>query len=147
MEVTMKEILSVDNVLLNQSFKTKEEAIIAAGNVLVENGYVTPAYVDKMLEREEIVSTYMGNNIAIPHSTEGGTDEIIESGISILVVPEGVPFGDNIAKVVFGIAGKDGAHMDILSQIAIYCSEQVNVDKLVAATDPQEAVDLIGGEF
>lgn len=143
----MKRVLTVDNVKLNQKFNSKEEAIVAAGNVLVENGYVHPEYVNKMLEREEIVSTYMGNDIAIPHSTEGGTSEIIESGISILVVPDGVAFGDNIAKVIFGIAGKDGSHMEILSQIAIYCSEQENVDKLVAITDPQEAVDLIGGDL
>ncbi len=143
----MKRVLTVDNVRLNQKFDTKQDAIVAAGNVLVENGYVKPEYVNKMLEREEIVSTFMGNNIAIPHSTEGGTSEILESGISILICPEGVPFGDELAKVIFGIAGKDGTHMDILAQIAIYCSEQENVDKLVAITDPQEAVDLIGGDL
>ncbi|HHX52185.1 MAG TPA: PTS sugar transporter subunit IIA [Erysipelothrix sp.] len=143
----MKPVLSVENVKLNQSFTTKEEAIVAAGNVLVENGYVKPEYVDKMLEREKIATTFMGNNIAIPHSTEGGTAEIIESGISILIVPEGVKFGEDTVKVVFGIAGKDGSHMEILSQIAIYCSEQENVDKLVEITDPQEAVNLIGGDL
>lgn len=143
----MKPVLSVENVKLNQSFTTKEEAIVAAGNVLVENGYVKPEYVDKMLEREKIATTFMGNNIAIPHSTEGGTAEIIESGISILIVPEGVKFGEDTVKVVFGIAGKDGSHMEILSQIAIYCSEQENVDKLIEITDPQEAVNLIGGDL
>ena len=143
----MKPVLSVENVKLNQSFTTKEEAIVAAGNVLVENGYVKPEYVDKMLEREKIATTFMGNNIAIPHSTEGGTAEIIESGISILIVPEGVKFGEDTVKVVFGIAGKDGSHMEILSQIAIYFSEQENVDKLIEITDPQEAVNLIGGDL
>ena len=143
----MKPVLSVENVKLNQSFTTKEEAIVAAGNVLVENGYVKPEYVDKMLEREKIATTFMGNNIAIPHSTEGGTAEIIESGISILIVPEGVKFGGDTVKVVFGIAGKDGSHMEILSQIAIYCSEQENVDKLIEITDSQEAVNLIGGDL
>ena len=143
----MKPVLSVENVKLNQSFTTKEEAIVAAGNVLVENGYVKPEYVDKMLEREKVATTFMGNNIAIPHSTEGGTAEIIESGISILIVPEGVKFGEDTVKVVFGIAGKDGSHMEILSQIAIYCSEQENVDKLVEITDSQEAVNLIGGDL
>lgn len=140
----MKKVLTTENVRLNQSFNTKEEAIVAAGNVLVENGYVQPEYVNKMLEREEIVTTYMGNNIAIPHSTEGGTSEIIESGISVLIVNEGVKFGEEVAKVIFGIAGKDGSHMDILAQIAIYCSEQENVDKLVLAQSAQEVVDLIG---
>ncbi len=139
----MKPVLSAENVRLNQSFSNKEDAIVASGQVLVDNGYVNPEYINKMLEREEIVSTYIGNGIAIPHSTEGGTDEIIESGISVLIVPDGVPFGDESAKVLFGIAGKDGSHMDILSAIAIFCSEQENVDSLLGVTNPQAAVDMI----
>lgn len=140
----MKLVLSAENVRMNQRFSTKEEAIIAAGQVLVENGYVEPEYVEKMLEREEIATTYMGNNIAIPHSTEGGTSEIISSGISILIVPEGVSFGSEDAKVIFGIAGKDGQHMEILSQIAIFCSEIENVNRLIEITNPQQAVDMLG---
>lgn len=111
---------------------TKTEAIIKAGKLLVEGGYVTEPYVEKMLEREEIVTTYIGNNLAIPHGTSGTQDMIIESGISVLQVPNGVDFGNhNIAYLVVGIAGKDGTHMDILSKIAIACSD-VNVVKEVA---------------
>ena len=61
-----KSIFNEDNIRLNASFATKEEAIRAAGQILVDNGYVKEEYIDDMLKREEVVSTYIGNHIAIP---------------------------------------------------------------------------------
>ncbi|PGS52606.1 PTS sugar transporter subunit IIA [Bacillus sp. AFS041924] len=136
-------VLPIDNILLNVEAKTKEEAIRLAGSVLVKNGYVKGNYIEKMIEREESLTTYMGNFIAIPHGTEESKQEVISSGISILQVPNGVDFGNgNIVKVIFGIAGKDNEHLDLLSQIAILCSEEENVHKLVAATSKQQLISL-----
>jgi PTS system mannitol-specific IIA component len=96
-----------------------------------------------MLEREVLTTTFMGNFIAIPHGTDESKKEVLESGISILQIPEGVDFGnDNVAKVVFGIAGKGDGHLEILSQIAILCSEVDNVEKIVAANSYEEIIQL-----
>ncbi|MCM3716933.1 PTS sugar transporter subunit IIA [Fictibacillus phosphorivorans] len=138
-----KEILSAENILLNQNFSNKEEAIRGTGQVLVDKGYVEAAYIEKMLEREELTSTYMGNFVAIPHGTEDAKKSVNESGLSILQVPSGVDFGDgNIVKVLIGIAGKDNEHLEILSQIAIVCSEEENIEKLVNAKSAQEILEL-----
>ena len=60
-------IFKDENIQLNQHYENKVEAILAAGEILVENGYVAESYLQDMLAREEEVSTYIGNNIAIPH--------------------------------------------------------------------------------
>ncbi|WP_049222187.1 PTS sugar transporter subunit IIA, partial [Enterococcus avium] len=60
-------IFKDENIQLNQYYENKIEAILAAGKILVENGYVEESYLQDMLAREEEVSTYIGNNIAIPH--------------------------------------------------------------------------------
>ncbi len=113
------------NIKLNQTVSSKEEAIKLAGQTLIDNGYVTEDYISKMFEREETSSTFMGNFIAIPHGTEEAKSEVLHSGISIIQIPEGVEYGEgNTAKVVFGIAGKNNEHLDILSNIAIICSEE-----------------------
>jgi PTS system mannitol-specific IIC component len=65
-----QEILRKENIFLNQKFATKEEAIRFAGKALVDSGYVDESYVDAMLEREKITTTFMGNDVAIPHGTE-----------------------------------------------------------------------------
>ncbi|GAA0322604.1 PTS sugar transporter subunit IIA [Bacillus carboniphilus] len=137
------QILSKENILLNESFTSKEDAIKKTGQVLVDKGYVEPAYIGKMLEREELTSTYMGNFVAIPHGTEDAKKEVKASGLSIIQVPEGVDFGGgNIVKVLIGIAGKDGEHLEILSQIAIVCSEEENVERIVTAQSAEEILSL-----
>lgn len=45
-------ILSPENIRFNASVDSKEEAIRLTGQLLVERGYVKPAYVDTMLERK-----------------------------------------------------------------------------------------------
>lgn len=138
-----KEILQADNIHLSKGFNTKEEAIRYTGTILVEEGYVRENYIGKMLEREEITSTYMGNYIAIPHGTDDSKSEVLATGISIVTVPDGIEFGDgNIVKVLIGIAGKGDEHLEVLSNIAIVCSEESNVEKLVEATTKEEIIQL-----
>ncbi|WHX41236.1 PTS sugar transporter subunit IIA [Mesobacillus sp. AQ2] len=144
--MNMSSILTKDNILLNKSLNTKEEAIKLTGSVLVERGYVEPSYIEKMMEREELTSTYMGNFVAIPHGTEDSKQFVKESGISFVQVPEGVDFGGgNIVKLLIGIAGKNDEHLSILSNIAIVCSEEENIEKLISAKSPEEIIEIFEG--
>lgn len=138
-------ILNKQNILLNQKVNSKEEAIKTAGQILVDQGYVSNEYIAEMLKREEITSTYMGNYLAIPHGTEQAKAAVLHSGLSVVQVPEGVDFGNsNIVKILIGIAGKNNEHLDILSKIAIVCSEEENVDKLVKAQTEEEILGILG---
>ena len=139
-------ILSSNNILLNVASGSKKDLIIQTGKVLVNNGHVDESYIEKMLEREEITSTYMGNCVAIPHGTEASKSSILSSGIAVLQVPQGVDFGNgNTAKVLIGIAGKNGEHLEILSKIAIVLSEKENVEKIIHATSQEEILTLFAG--
>ncbi|KMJ57570.1 PTS mannitol transporter subunit IIA [Bacillus sp. LL01] len=139
-------ILAKENILLNEFAGTKEEAIKKTGQLLVDRGYVEAAYIEKMLEREELTSTYMGNFVAIPHGTEDAKKAVKESGIAILQVPAGVEFGaGNEVKLLIGIAGKGDEHLEILSQIAIVCSEEENVQQIVKASSAEEILELFEG--
>lgn len=137
------QLLLEENVFMNQKFRTKEEAIRFAGEALVKGGYVEASYVDEMMKREEITTTYMGNNVAIPHGTEDAKKSVLKSGFTVVQVPNGVDFNGESAKMIFGIAGKDGTHLEILSGIAIVCAEQLNVDKLVNAKSAKELIAII----
>ncbi|MCD8916233.1 PTS sugar transporter subunit IIA [Staphylococcus simulans] len=134
----MSELFSNENIFLNQSFKDQNEAIEKAGQALVNAGAVTESYIQAMKDREEVVSTYMGNGLAIPHGTEEAKNAVLQSGLTLLQVPEGVQWGDETAKVIVGIAGKDGEHLDLLSKIAITFSEEENVDRILNAQSAEE---------
>ncbi|AQQ54891.1 PTS mannitol transporter subunit IICBA [Planococcus lenghuensis] len=136
-------LLLEENIFINQEFATKEEAIRFAGEALVRGGYVEESYVEEMLKREEITTTYMGNNVAIPHGTEAAKKAVIKSGFTVVQVPNGVDFDGESAKLIFGIAGKDGTHLEILSGIAVICAEQENVDELVQAKTAKEVKEII----
>ncbi|EJY3776013.1 PTS sugar transporter subunit IIA [Staphylococcus pseudintermedius] len=133
----MENLLRDENILLNQSISTQEEAIEKAGQLLVDSGVVKAGYVQAMKDREQIVSTFMGNALAIPHGTDEAKNEVIASGLSLLQIPEGLLWNGEEVKVVIGIAGKDGEHLDLLSQVAMTFSEEENIHKIVNAASPQ----------
>ncbi|WP_188456494.1 PTS sugar transporter subunit IIA [Virgibacillus oceani] len=138
-----KEVLAKENIQLNLTLNNKEEAIRYTGKILADNGYVEVSYVDKMLEREELTSTFMGNHVAIPHGTEDAKGLIKETGLSVVTVPNGVDFGDgNIVKVLIGIAGKGDEHLEILSKIAIVLSDADNIQKIVDTGSKEEIIRL-----
>ncbi|BDG32445.1 mannitol-specific phosphotransferase enzyme IIA component [Parageobacillus thermoglucosidasius] len=137
-------ILQKENIVLRAQVENKTEAIRLAGQILVDHGYVEDAYIDKMFEREALTSTYMGNFVAIPHGTEDAKQFVKHSGISIVQIPDGVDFGDgNIAKLLIGIAGKNNEHLEILSKIAIVCSEEEHVETMIKAATEEEILRLL----
>lgn len=140
--------LTPEMIALNQDIATREAAIRKAGQLLVNAGCVAPEYVDAMIARDNDVSTYMGNFIAIPHGTDEAKCYIKKTGISVVQVPMGVNFSsndreDNIVTVVFGIAGKNDEHLQLLSQIALFCSDVTNVARLADATKVDDVIALL----
>ncbi|MFV0559363.1 MAG: PTS sugar transporter subunit IIA [Enterococcus sp.] len=135
-------ILDFGMIELNQSFTSKEEAIRYCGKKLVEAGCVDEGYIDSMVQRDEMLSVYMGNFIAIPHGTDSAKKYVKKSGICIVQVPEGVNFGtkeeEKIATVLFGIAGAGEDHLALVQQIALYCSDVDNVVQLADALNKEE---------
>ncbi|MFC7063101.1 PTS sugar transporter subunit IIA [Halobacillus seohaensis] len=136
-------ILTTNNIELNKNLSDKEEAVRYVGSILRDQGYVTDEYIGEMLKREEVTSTFMGNYVAIPHGTEDAKKSVQETGISIVTVPNGVDFGDgNIVKLLIGIAGKGDEHLEVLSQIAIVCSEEENIDKILEADTKEDVLAI-----
>ncbi|UTH02853.1 PTS sugar transporter subunit IIA [Macrococcoides canis] len=134
----MSNLIPTENIFINQTIADRDSAIEAAGSKLVEIGAVTQDYIQAMKEREAIVSTYMGNFLAIPHGTDEAKSAVLKSGIVLIQAPEGIDWDGNEVKVVVGIAGKDGEHLDLLSQIAIVFSEEENVERVINAQSAEE---------
>ena len=139
-------MLKKENIVLNQTAEAKEDVIRQAGQLLVDQGAVEPAYIDSMLAREEVVSTFMGNGLAIPHGTDEGKTSVIESGLSLIQVPGGVDFDGNEAKVILGIAGKENEHLDMLQKIAVLFSDEDNAEKVINASSADEIISLFENE-
>ncbi len=70
---------------------------------------IKPAYIQSMIERQEKASVYIGNFVALPHGTDKD-EEVVEEGIYLVQVPDGVDFGTKeepkIATLLFVVALK-----------------------------------------
>ena len=133
-----RDILTIGQVRIHSGGASQQEAMKEAADILEAAGAVTSGYYDAMQQREQTVSTYMGNELAIPHGTNETKDTILDSALSVVRYDGGVDWGGEPVTFVIGIAGKGDEHLEILSQIALIFSEEEEVEKLKAVQSPEE---------
>ncbi len=137
------EVLAKDNILTGLKTESKDDAILRAGHLLEQKGYVKKGYAEAMLKRENESTTYMGMGIAIPHGTDEAKKDIIRSGIVILQYPEGVDFGDEKAYLIAGIAGKGDEHIEILASLGETFEDEDKLKTLMSAEDPNIIYNIL----
>src|SRR6478735_7030239 len=133
-----RDVLSIGQVRIHSGGASREDAMKEAADILEAAGAVTSAYFDAMQQREQTVSTYMGNELAIPHGTNETKSTILASGLSVVRYDGGVDWDGEHVTFVIGIAGKGDEHLEILSQIAILFSEEDEVARLKTLQTPEE---------
>ena len=130
--MNQNEVLVKESILTGQVFSSKKEATIVAGEILFENGYIEKEYIESMLEKLETQSfaTYIGNGVAIPHGMAEGSKHVKHTGISVIQVPDGVLWNDEMAYVIVGIAANSDDHMGVLAALADAIEEEDDAKEL-----------------
>ena len=101
-------------------------------------------YLKAVLDRENLLSTYCGYGIAIPHAE---CDEVIESSFAFgrtsgLIWDE----GDELAQFVIllaiptGKVGEENSHIEMMSEVAKLALEEDIRAKWLSATSEKEIV-------
>jgi PTS system mannitol-specific IIC component len=140
------EVLARENVRIHAGSVSRDEALQEAASILEAAGAVTGDYFEAMKAREETVSTFMGNGLAIPHGTDAAKDAVLGSALAVVRYDGGVEWGDgDVATFVVGIAGKGGAHLEILQSVAIQFGDDDTVARLRAAETADELYTLLKG--
>ena len=140
--------LTDDSIFLGLKATQKEDAIKFAGEQLVKLGNVSPEYVDGMFAREELVSTYLGESIAVPHGTIEAKQYVQKTGIVFCQYPEGIQWGedeDDIAKMVIGIAAQGDEHNMVLMAITNSLDDEEAVECLQNTTNPADVLRILNG--
>ncbi|MEG9686014.1 PTS mannitol transporter subunit IICBA [Klebsiella michiganensis] len=138
--------LGAENIFLGRKAATKEEAILFAGEQLVKGGYVEPEYVQAMLDREKLTSTYLGESIAVPHGTIEAKDRVLKTGIVFCQYPEGVRFGeeeDEVARLVIGIAARNNEHIQVITSLTNALDDESVIERLAKTTSVEEVLTLL----
>ncbi|TCW42469.1 transcriptional antiterminator [Thermohydrogenium kirishiense] len=96
-----KKIFDIEIIDVDDSTKVKERLLEIIVNELSRVGYVKKEYLNDVLLRENISSTYIGNGIAIPH---GKPENINKSVISVTRLKKPIKWNDEDVRVIIMVS-------------------------------------------
>ena len=129
---TLRKLLKKENVKFIERAEDWKEAILQSGNLLVSNRKVTLEYIKEMIELVEKHGPYIviEEGIAMPHA--GISENVLETGISLLVVKEKValPEGRN-ANIFLSFAAKNkNDNIDIMNDLFELITKHKFIDEV-----------------
>jgi mannitol/fructose-specific phosphotransferase system IIA component (Ntr-type) len=125
--------------------RTREDALRALVRAVASHGYLRDErdVFARLMERENIQSTAVGNGIAIPHCF---TDEVPDLIIAVARAPGGLDFDSFDGKpthVVFLLMGnrqEHSLHLKALARIARLIKSTSFIEKIVASSTVEDMV-------
>lgn len=147
----INDILSLDTILAEIKANNKESVIEELADFLYQKNMVSDKseVVRVLLEREQLGSTGIGENVAIPHAKMKGIDKIIAVfGIS----KKGIEFDSLDRKPVNFIfmlivpENATGTHLKALARVSRLLKNQKFKSCLLQATDNQAIYKIILNE-
>ncbi len=147
----LSNLLSPELIKIPLESKDKEGVIREMVDVLSKNGKVIDpeAVLEAVLEREKVMSTGVGQGIAIPHGkTESVTGVVAALGIS----PDDIDFqaiDEQPVHIVFLLLAppyETGLHLKALSRVSRLLSKEEFREKLLQASNAEEAMRFIQEE-
>jgi PTS system nitrogen regulatory IIA component len=149
--MTLLDILSPRSVLVGLQGETKEEIIKELVDSLESGAVVTDRekVLQAVIEREKIMSTGIGDGIAIPH---GKSDAVTRLAAALGIHKRGVDFEalDGEPAYVFFLlvspANVSGPHIKALARISRLLKNDDFKKRLISAADAAEIMRLIEAE-
>ncbi|HFL2520295.1 TPA: transcription antiterminator [Clostridioides difficile] len=127
LEMYFSESLFMKNIYLDSA----KDYIKFMGNILYENKYVKPNYIDDVLIREKMSSTAFNNNVAIPHSMKM---DALKTGVCLIVNDKPVKWGEEKVQIIAMIPIKEKENFNYIFESFIeILSEWNNVKELTKA--------------
>jgi nitrogen PTS system EIIA component len=149
--MTLLDILSAQSTVVGLKSDSKDGIIeelvdaLADGTVITDRGKVLQA----VLEREKIMSTGIGDGIAIPH---GKSDAVNSLAAALGIHKRGIDFDalDGEPAYVFFLlvspANISGPHIKALARISRLLKNDSFKKKLITADSPEEIIEIIRSE-
>jgi mannitol/fructose-specific phosphotransferase system IIA component len=138
-------VLRAEGVQLGLEAADKWDAVRQSGALLVALGACEPGYADAMVEREQSVSTFIGEGVAIPHGTDESRALVKRTTLGVLQFPGGVSWDGNDVKVCVAIASSGNEHVAVLSALAQILMEPGDAERLRSARNPDDVLALLAG--
>ncbi len=136
--------VTIDNLHLGCQAKNKAEVLTMVGKDFKEKGYVNQDCIAFLAEREQQVSTFLGNGITLPHLPKSANNIIIKKGIEIFQFPDGVIWDrSNVMIIAIGVIAKEKEHIDVLKQVASIFSDEIIANALSLISNKEDFLRII----
>lgn len=144
-DLRLSDILTEENILLNQSAETWEEAVIKGGEILLHNGYVSKKYVDSLAENIKKYGSYVviSEGIALPHSKTDNA--VLKTGMSLVTLKEPVIFpGNKKVSIILSFSSFDmNEHFTALSDLNELIFGHEFFENIMKARYPKDVIRYI----
>lgn len=144
-EYKLTDFIKEKNILLNQIAETWEEAVILAGNILVDNKIVEVNYVDAMIENIKKLGSYVviGENIAIPHAQKD--ESVLKTGMGLVVLKKPVIFpNDRKVQVILVFSSLDNKeHLNALADLVELITDYNLIENLLKAKNVKQVLKFL----
>jgi PTS system mannitol-specific IIA component len=138
-------VLEPHAVRLTESAVDRLVAVHRCADVLEEVGAVEPGYRWAMLERERLMSTWLGEGVAIPHGVDGSRALVRRDSLAVLRFPGGVPWDGGRVTLCVAIAVRGDGHLGVLAELAGILLDPARARALREETDADAIVTMLGG--
>ncbi|HGY55676.1 MAG TPA: PTS sugar transporter subunit IIA [Caldithrix abyssi] len=147
----LTDILKESHVLMPLKSDERDDAIRALIDILDQNQLLSDKEkaFQAVLEREKIMTTGVGNGIAIPHCKDSSCPNF---AVALGLHPKGVDFHSldkKKAKIVFLLVGPEnnpGMHIKLLSRISRLMSNEELREQIISCKKPEEVIEIIQEE-
>ena len=139
----MTNFLQLAGIRLGATASSREEAVRLCGELLQGLGAVESGYIDAMWERENIISSYMGEGVALPHGTDASRKYVNFAQLVFVRFSEPVEWDGEEVKLCIGIAAKGDEHGELLGNLAEKLLDPSSYKSLMESTSTTELLELI----
>lgn len=142
-----KLVINRSDVFTGQSASNKAEALAFIADNMLANGYVSADYTEALLGREDQVSTYLTNGVAIPHGVVDAKHLVSKTGLIIVQYPNGVTWNDGeTVNLAVGIAANGDEHLAVLAQLTKVVMDAELAKKLGTTATADDIIKALGME-
>lgn len=127
----MLDLISADNLHLSCQASNKKQVLSMLANVFQQKGYVSENCTTYLCQREQQISTFLGNGITLPYLPKSANHIILTRGVEIFQFPEGVIWDrSNVMFIAIGVIAKQQEHIEVLKEIASIFSDEIIANAL-----------------
>lgn len=142
----LSDYLSEDRILLNSDITDKYELLKALVYLQVDDLELKEKILKDAIEREAMLSTAVGNKIALPHVK---SEQIKSVSIAIITLEKPIDFEASsgepiqIAFMILSNPYEYHTHLKLISEISNKCSDLSDVEKLIKCTEKSDFINLL----